>query len=133
MPTFRYDKLVRDNIREMSEDAGHVVDGRELTEEYLLSALYEKFLEEVAELERAIEPDDIASELGDLLQIIYDIAELRGGSIDAAEKARRKKFAKKGGFLKGVYIETVTIPDENDPMIARLRDDPERYPEVKEK
>ncbi len=133
MPTFRYNKLVRDNIRAMHEADGHIVDGRTLHGLEHKAALRDKFPEESAELPVQDEPDEhVAEELADLLQLTRDSIELNGFTLEQIEAIRERKLVKKGGFLQGVFIDTVTIPNEDDPMVVYLRSDPDKYPELEQ-
>lgn len=130
MPTFRYAKLVRDKIRQMHEENGDVVRGKTLSQRELSEALQQKLIEESEELFNAISihnTEQIESEIADIYQVLEDLAyilELDESNIHAAKS---KKFAKKGGFREGQYIETVTIVHEDDPLIARFRADPAKF------
>ena len=135
MPTFRYDKLVRDKIRQIHETNGDVVTGKTLSKSELIAGLLEKLEEERSELSDAIATnkiDDIESELADLYQVLEDIAATLAVSEDAIKAAKSKKFDKKGGFKKGQYIETVRIVHPHDPLIARFRTDPAKFPELQD-
>ena len=81
MPTFRYDKLVRDNIPDWHRSNGHTVQDEQLKGAKLVI-------------------DDICASQGIMPKELATSVE--------------KKTTRKGGFLHGEYIETVTIPNEDD-------------------
>ena len=62
-------------------------------------------------------------------QILKDLCAEEGISEEEVEIARAKKAARKGGFREGRYIESVTIPDEDDEWAQYCRKSPEKYPE----
>ena len=129
MPTFRYDKLVRDNIPSFHDDSGHTIVSRTLTGKDLSDALIAKLHEETDEISGSLTDSELLEEIADVQQIIDDLCVTHGFTKDDLETVRAKKAAKKGGFLKGHYIETVTMPSE-DEWVEYCRRSPEKYPEV---
>lgn len=132
MPTFRYAKLVRDNIVKWHEENGHTVQGSTLSGEELRRALSQKLHEEADEVHDASNRNELVEEIGDVQQIVDDLRQLLDIADDELRLAMTQKTARKGGFLGGAYIETVTIPDEQDKWAQYCRSSPEKYPEVKE-
>lgn len=130
MPTFRYDKLVRDTIGELHIDAGHVPEITHLSNDELVVALCKKLREEADEVDEALNEQELIEELADVQQIIDDLCAVTGISKVILEEQKKQKADKKGGFQKGVYISTVTIPDENDEWAVYCRKSPEKYPEI---
>lgn len=130
MPTFKYEKLVRDNIPGWHRNNGHTVRGRQLTKGELSAALIEKLREEVDEIDGALGIEELVEEIGDVQQIVDDLCVTLGIAKDELARVIAKKTGRKGGFLQGEYIETVTIPDENDKWAQYCRKDPAKYPEV---
>ena len=131
MPTFRYAKLVRDNIPDFHKESGHTLVGRKLTSAELVAALTKKLHEEADEVSGALTREEMIEELSDVQQIIDDlcvVSNIEKGEITATMTA---KAARKGGFLQGEYIETVTMPQEDDRWVAYCRSAPDKYPEVK--
>jgi predicted house-cleaning noncanonical NTP pyrophosphatase (MazG superfamily) len=130
MPTFRYAKLVRDNIRRMHEKNGDVVAGRILAKDEHASALVEKLNEEAAELLHAISgknSSEIEGELADIYQVVEDLAKLLHANESNINNIKAKKLREKGGFLRGQYIDTVRIVHDDDPLIARFRAEPDKF------
>ena len=130
MPTFQFAKLVRDNIPEWHRQSGHTVKGRQLTGDDLKSALIEKLHEEADEVSGALSRDDLIEEIGDVQQIIDDLLATQNITEDELRAVMVKKVENKGGFQNGEYIETVTMPNENDKWAQYCRRAPEKYPEV---
>lgn len=131
MPTFRSAKLVRDNIPGWHRENGHTITGRRLTGAELQNALCQKLHEEADEVSGALSPDELLEEIGDVQQIINDLCTVNGFSKEALNAAVQKKTERKGGFLNGEYIDTLTIPSEDDKWAKYCRQAPEKYPEVK--
>ncbi|MNL51049.1 hypothetical protein D3C87_1741160 [compost metagenome] len=90
----------------------------------------EKLHEEADEVSSAASREELIEEIADVRQILDDLC----AEVDISEAevttSRAKKLAKKGGFRDGCYIETVTIPNENDEWAQYCRKSPEKYPEV---
>jgi len=131
MPTFKYAKLVRDNISGWHRENGHTVNGRQLTGKELLEALVAKLHEETDEVSGAMSRDELVEEIGDVQQIINDILASQNIPQSELEQSIQKKTGRKGGFLKGEYIESIVIPDENDEWAQYCRRAPEKYPEIR--
>lgn len=130
MPTFRYAKLVRDNIPGWHRDNGHTVAGRQLVGEELLKALAAKLHEEADEVDGAMDRKELIEEIGDVQQIINDLLATQEITKEELDEAITKKTSRKGGFLKGEYVESITIPDENDEWAQYCRKSPDKYPEI---
>ena len=130
MPTFKYAKLVRDNIPGWHREKGHAVKGRQLSKDELRAALIEKLHEETDEIDGALSSDELTEEIGDVQQIIDDLCVVMGITKEQLAVVIAKKTGRKGGFLNGEYIDTITIADENDQWAQYCRQAPEKYPEV---
>lgn len=130
MPTFRYAKLVRDNIPGWHRQNGHTVNGRQLQKDDLRKALIAKLHEEADEVDGALIRNELIEEIGDVQQIINDLCANENISNAELTAVIEKKTSRKGGFAHGEYIETVTMPDENDKWAQYCRKSPEKYPEV---
>jgi predicted house-cleaning noncanonical NTP pyrophosphatase (MazG superfamily) len=128
MRTFRFDKLVRDKIVAQQQQGGGKPDYRVLEGREYLEALKTKILEEASELDVA-DADELVKELADLQEIIDCIVEAIGASKDDVAKAQAKKNAKAGSFKEKLYIENVTVPDDNEWIDYYLKNS-DRYPEV---
>lgn len=131
MPTFKYAKLVRDNIWRWHEENGHTVTGSKLSGAELRAALCEKLHEEADEVNGALSKEELAEEIADVRQILDDLQAEEGITEHDVKLAQDKKHARKGGFREGHYIDTVLIPDEKDEWAEYCRKDPGKYPEIK--
>ena len=131
MPTFKYAKLVRDNIPGWHRENGHQVQGVRLQGAALRQALIAKLHEEADEVGGAASRDELIEEIGDIQQVIDDICTNEDISRSEVAATQQAKTARKGGFLRGEYIRAVTIPDENDRWAQYCRRAPEKYPEIK--
>ena len=131
MPTFRYEKLVRDNILGFHKESGHTLVVRKLEGTELKQALLHKLHEEADEVPLETEKtDEVIEELADVQQVLDDIKQLYGISDDELSATQCEKRERKGGFLHGDYIESVTMPNEDDKWVKYCRKQPEKYPEV---
>jgi len=97
----KYTKLVRDKIPEIIEARGekysiYIADDQEYGQK-----LKDKLQEEVSEF---FEQDDV-SELADILEVIYAIAEYNKISIVDLENIREEKALKRGSFKKKIILK----------------------------
>ena len=129
MPTFKYAKLVRDNIADWHVDAGHTPKVTHLQGAELIQALSQKLHEEADEVAVA-SSEELAEEIADVQQILRDICSVAGIDPISVEEIRKEKEAHKGGFQKGVYIDSVAIPNDDDVWAQYCRRAPEKYPEI---
>jgi predicted house-cleaning noncanonical NTP pyrophosphatase (MazG superfamily) len=125
--TFRLNKLVRDKIIDSTIEYGGSVDYKILSGQELNDELVNKLIEEVEELKGA---DLSASELADLYEILGQLAKNLKMTDREISQARAEKRAKNGGFEKGHFIDTVTLPADNK-WAKYYAADPKRFPEVK--
>lgn len=130
MPTFQYAKLVRDNIPGWHRENGHTVNGHQLVGNELRAALCQKLHEEADEVDGAASRQELIEEIGDVQQIINDLLATQNITQVELEASIAKKTARKGGFQNGEYIESVTIPNEDDEWAQYCRRAPEKYPEI---
>lgn len=101
---YTYNKLIRDKLVAVMEGLGKKVSYDILSEdEDYLKELNKKIIEEANEF---IEENDL-SELADLFEVIYAIAELKDIDLDEVEKIRIEKRNKKGAFKDRIFLKTV--------------------------
>ena len=132
MPKFIYNKLVRDNIPGWHIAEGHDVDGRQLAGDELKRALVRKLHEESDEVPIKRDADqDVKEEIADVMQALYDLMLVYELSFDEIELIRKNKLSKKGGFSQGEYVESIYMPTE-DKWVEYCRQDPSKYPEIKD-
>jgi predicted house-cleaning noncanonical NTP pyrophosphatase (MazG superfamily) len=133
MPTFLFSKLIRDKILSKHKEAGHDIKYRLLSGEELKKKLREKLHEEADEIPVKSEADaEVIEEISDVQQVLNDLKHEYNITDEQVEVIRQAKLAKKGGFTDGVFVESVTL-DNNDEWTTYYRAAPDKYPEVKEK
>jgi predicted house-cleaning noncanonical NTP pyrophosphatase (MazG superfamily) len=133
MPTFLFNKLVRDDILQRSLDDPLVikVDYRTLDDEEYRKELIAKIHEEANEIPiRDKGDEEILSELADVQAVVDALRELYGYTVEQVAQAQRSKFEKNGGFALRAYVVSVEL-DENSEWVGRFRAQPEKYVEVK--
>lgn len=130
--TFRFNKLVRDEIASHILANGGEVNSRSLTDTEMVIALKQKLIEEAKELYSASKKDDLVSEMADIAEIKQAIQEITAISEEEIISARAMKNKKNGAFNKRIFIENVTFPDDpvKYPWLKYYLDHPDQYPEV---
>ena len=101
-----YNKLVRDRIPEIIEQAGKTCIWSVLSDEDYLVLLDKKLEEELAEYQESKSMEELA----DILEVIRAIAVARNSSAEEVETIRRAKAASRGGFEKKILLEEVAEP-----------------------
>ena len=103
-----HNKLVRDKIPEIIENAGKKPVTHTLSKDEYITELDKKLNEECAEYQA----DKSIEELADMLEVMYAIAEARGWSVSKLEAVRKSKAEKRGGFKDKIYLEYVEDGNE---------------------
>jgi Uncharacterized conserved protein len=98
-----YNKLVRDKIPEIIENAGKIPHTRILDNDEYITELDRKLDEECAEFHK----DKNVEELADIMEVVYALARAVGSSPDELESVRKDKANKRGGFEKKIFLERV--------------------------
>jgi predicted house-cleaning noncanonical NTP pyrophosphatase (MazG superfamily) len=127
MRTFRLNKLVRDGIVTGHEQEGGSCISRVLKGKELEDALKNKLKEEVDEL-LALKKRDLG-EFGDVLEVLHSLAELDGFSAEDITERALKRSEEIGAFKRGIYVETVTVP-ETSWLAEYYGSNPQRFPEI---
>lgn len=130
MRTFRFEKLVRDNIVEQIKQAGNKPTWKTLSHNEYLLELKKKLGEEAVEVMTAPE-EEVLKELADVQELIDTLLEELHISKEELEKVREKKNEKAGAFKKKQYIEYVEAKDDSEWVDYYLAT-PDKYPEVKD-
>lgn len=98
-----YNKLVRDKIPEIIENAGKQFDIHTADKTEALSLLESKLDEEVSEFHE----DKNLEELADIMEVIFSLAKNLGFSEDDLLNKRSAKKDERGGFDKNIVLEKV--------------------------
>lgn len=130
MPTFQFNKLVRDKLPAIYKKLNETIVYRSLRREELQIALRQKLIEEAAEI--PLEGGDrtsIINEISDVEQVLDDLKSELGISNEELNQAKQKKYSVKGGFTDGIFIEQIELLD-GDKWIEYYRAEPSKYPEL---
>ena len=125
--TFKLNKLVRDKIVQLHFDMGGEVIYKTLTGKKLTDALLKKLIEEASELKTS---NLSVGELADLKELVDALAAHLGTEKGYLSKRQAVKRKQNGGFKKGHFIDTVTLP-ANNKWAKYYGADPKRFPEIK--
>ena len=126
-------KLVRDKLADVISAEGHEVDSVKLDKSDLSLAIVGKIPEEQAELLQAVESDDrndIIYEIADILALVESLAKVCGIEMKDIDNAKSEKASKKGEFIEGVQINSVTLnPNSEDYgfWLKHFRENSDRY------
>lgn len=129
MPTFIFNKLIRDKLPAEYIRINHKAVYRKLSHPELLEALRNKVFEELNESSLDGSIEEFEKEIADTLQVIDDLITTKGASVKRINDFKREKFEKKGGFSEGNFVEQVTLTDD-DEWVAYYRNEPDKYPEI---
>ncbi|MBB5355868.1 putative house-cleaning noncanonical NTP pyrophosphatase (MazG superfamily) [Anoxybacillus mongoliensis] len=105
-----YNKLVRDLIPNIIEEAGKTFTMRTLSDEEYREQLRKKVFEELEEYMNASDDVTAVEELADVLEIIHALAECHGATIEQVEAVRASKAEKRGGFKEKIFL--IEVHDE---------------------
>jgi predicted house-cleaning noncanonical NTP pyrophosphatase (MazG superfamily) len=103
--------LVRDRIPELATANGHPGTFHQATEAEFALLLRAKLLEEAREAATA-SPAGLVEELGDVLQVLYALAELAGQTAAEIECARARKARTHGTYTRRLVWQP---PPEREP------------------
>lgn len=99
-----YNKLVRDRIPEIIEQAGKKYETKILDDKLFVVELRKKLREEMQEYFEAVNDEDALEELADILELMHALAKVHGDTIDKVEEIRRQKAQKRGGFDEKIFL-----------------------------
>ncbi len=102
---------------------------RLLNGDELCQALKSKLIEESHEVGVARDRQEVIEELADVLEVVSGLGKAYGISMQEVEREKEKKYNDRGGFEKGLYIETLEM-NETNPRVEHFRKSPDKYPEI---
>lgn len=105
-----YNKLVRDLIPKIIEEAGKTFTTRTLSDEEYRQELRKKAFEELEEYMNASDDVTAVEELADLLEIIHALAACHGATMEQVEAVRASKAEQRGGFKEKIFL--IEVHDE---------------------
>lgn len=103
MKTITYNKLVRDKIPQIIEQAGKTCVCETLADEQYIQMLNEKLLEEVKEF---LESGTV-EELADIEEVMHAILAFKNVSIEEFQRVRLDKINARGGFTDKILLKEV--------------------------
>lgn len=106
MKEIKYEKLVRNRIPSIIQDAGKKPVFRSAGSNEAVEYLNKKLSEELTEYYQ----DHSMEELADLLEVIHGIVHHKGMKWEDLEVIREKKHQERGGFEEGIVLEKVIEP-----------------------
>lgn len=95
-----HNKLVRDKIPQIIEEAGKEYEVRMLDDGEYLQKLSEKLVEEAGEYSESKDEEELA----DVLEVLLTLCEEHGLSLDDLQDLRKDKRDERGGFEEGVFL-----------------------------
>ncbi len=106
--TTTHNKLVRDGIPTKISKAGDSAEFRILPPGEMAQALQKKIVEEAAKVGSAENAEQIAVELGDLLEAMEAYATASGVAWTSVTEAKSKKRSTLGGFERRYFLVSST-------------------------
>lgn len=102
-----HNKLWRDKaVENLEETYGDIIHRKNLTDEEYAHQLHLKLLEEAQEVMTATSSEELASEIGDVLEVLDCIITLHNLSRQEIEQMRNKKRQIRGSYLERKFVTT---------------------------
>lgn len=102
-----HNKLVRDNIPRIINDANKQCKTRILDEDEYRLELKKKLIEESNEVLKAEDKDEITKEITDVLEVLDALKETYNISNETIETIKNNKAIKNGKFKEKIFLEYV--------------------------
>ncbi len=128
MPTFKLNKLIRDNLKDIYIDTNQKAKYRKLKSKEHKQELIRKIIEEASEINADSSAIEITDEIADIRQVLDDLMSLCGITEEQVQMVQRNIFDKKGGFAQGTFVETLKLKDD-DKWAEYYRKKPDVFPE----
>ena len=124
-----FEKLIRDRNPETIIASGGEINFEILSKDRKIQLLKEKLVEEANEVLVAKTNEQIADEMGDVLDVLYELIKSMKIKNRHIRRARRLKAKQRGKFKKGVYCHYVKFPIEvNEKWMEKYK----KYKDVSE-
>jgi predicted house-cleaning noncanonical NTP pyrophosphatase (MazG superfamily) len=120
-------KLVRDRIPELATANGHPGSFEQATGAEFALCLRAKLLEEAQQAATAA-PAALVEELGDVLQVLYALAELAGLTAAEIECARARKARTHGTYTRRLVWQPPPEPSPGRDTRSRRQAEPRAHP-----
>ncbi len=99
-----YRKLVRDKIPQRIKESGGRFEIKALSQIDYKKYLLEKVSEEASGISLAKSRKEVASEMGDLLDVLEEVKTHFKIKPEDLKESRQKEFQRKGGFKKKIFL-----------------------------
>ena len=120
MKKYPFNKLIRSKLPDRMVKEGVVINSQKLEIQEYIAQLKQKIIEEANEVSEANSREDLIIELGDVLEVIYAIAESTAISHAEIEQARIEKREINGCFEPEHYIHHIQVASDNHKVIEYL-------------
>lgn len=111
-PVKKIEKLVRDRIPHILEEAGVGYGIRSLSPPEVIMALKAKLVEEAQEVARASDRQGLILELADVWEVFESLCERCHIERSHVESIRRQRRQERGGFDQGIQLLFTESPPE---------------------
>ena len=101
-------KLVRDKVPSLVTKDGGSYSLKLLSSLEHQHEITKKMYEELNEYNTATSKEEAIEELVDIVELIYAAVKLHDLSLEQFEEIRLNKKKKKGGFEKGIYLNSIS-------------------------
>lgn len=99
-----YNKLVRDKIPDIIQEAGKTCRIRTLNDEEMRLMLQRKLHEEVQEYSSATTDVEALEELADMLEVMWALAQQHGATPEQLLTIQNQKYRMRGGFEHRIFL-----------------------------
>jgi diadenosine tetraphosphate (Ap4A) HIT family hydrolase/predicted house-cleaning noncanonical NTP pyrophosphatase (MazG superfamily) len=124
---FKVEKLIRDKLPKILRENGIIVHEKTLEEIEFVQELKNKLQEESEEVKHTQNQKELTEELANVLEVVYNLSNHSGISLEQIEKVRLEKKKLKGSFSNKVYCSHIEV-EESNPAIERYLKKPKHYP-----
>ncbi len=121
MRKYPFNKLIRSKLPQRMIEEGVVVNSQKLEIEEYVVQLKQKIIEEANEVSEAKSREELITELADVLEVIYAIAEATSISQSEIEQARIEKREINGCFEPDHYVHYIQVAPDNHKVIEYLQ------------
>ena len=120
MRKYPFNKLIRSKLPARMIEEGVVVNAQKLEVQEYIIQLKQKIIEEAKEVSEAESREELITELADVLEVIYALAEATAISEAEIEQARIEKREINGHFKPEHYIHYIQVASDNHKVIEYL-------------
>lgn len=120
MRKYPFNKLIRSKLPERMIEEGVVVNSQKLEIQEYVAQLKQKIIEEATEVSETKSREELITELADVLEVIYAIAESMDIPLAEIEQARIEKREINGYFKPDNYVHYIKVAHDNHKVIEYL-------------